>query len=1421
MKHLLTLLIIMATITVMGEIHTFTINTDEYIDNGKYNYYNDRQGTPQIPYSIIIENRVNIEHIDVEVSMGNGAIIPFEGYNEDISLEGGTAFKESPTEYYSDMQIGYSGNTTIISFVLFPSIYIDSDKYAYQYNVSVTYSVIDGNNIRSIYDMKYDLHDNMETLIPPISGPVQTASNDMLIITTDEYADMFNEFKQIQNMSGIITEIKTVEDIYREYSGTDKQEQIRNYIQEMYFGMGTRFIVIGGDPSIVPIRKAYNSNYYYYGFVPTDAYYADIDGDWNADGDTIIGELSYDGIDAYPDLYVGRIPFITADELADYLDKYYTYMFTMSEDNLDRFIVSGASITEGLYDGIGQKFSDYIKSMSNTYAYNFLSQYSPIEDTLNEYPRWQTGSEELNTANFINTINYGAYLINHVDHAHESWLGTGLYGSETEMFISDVNSINNSSNTMSIMFSMGCTSNPIDRGSIARELIVSGNSPIISYTGFSRTGWTSSQSMMNDFWNTLCDNETQYFYEAYASAMNVYYIYFRTAINNLGIPTLPVYHKRIKPMFASMPDTIYNGEGFTINVNDGTYSLNNATVVVMDSRNYFRDNTDLAGNIYVDKTFNDSMIYVGITSISARMIIDSIIVINDNYPDITEISIDPAEHMLTFSVCNNSNQTLRDITVSALINDTLCMINSDIQIESIPGFCNIPIEMPIDYYKSPLYECGKIIEFSIISENLNIDYNRYAALQTDAFSVSSFITNDSKRFKIESMNIVNENNAEIDADIIISSDYCTLSPDSFHVLFSSSDTVQLSNINISGVSDYDSLNFIITIKSNNREHTIDLKYNYTREINLQYSYSFNGVSLYHDCDYANAYVYRMDSGIFSKIADLEPGIMTFTDTHISESETSYYIIFTDNAGRTVDISDTVTINTYISVEKSPYQASGAYYGKLGDTRYYAKSSMNFGDMNNDGYEDIVIACDDGSITLLDRSMNPIYVNKSYSGRFHETTPALYDLDDNGILDIIVGYGTNGDTTAMILYNPALSDDSVSFITGYGVMKASPVVADIYSNNEPEIILGTSTGFYVFDSNNEQIDIFTRNYRNITAIASCTRDSAVVFCDYYGKVYALNRQGDMLPGFPYNTGEVILAPIITTDIDNNDISDIIIPTAMGHIFVIDIQGNIHDGFPYNSSVPIYQSPKISDYNNDCNLEISFLDLNGNLTVIDAYGNTISHYSTGDTEYNTYNEPVIVDIDNDNEQEIIICSRTGNIHIISFEGVLKKDILHIQEEITSTPLLIMDANSMALIIKTLNGNIYKGNFTEWQTRSVNNADMVKTLVDQQNTSNVDMRIVSHMKESTYNGEYVKKENSFILRDNIVSGTLNIDYSINMPMDINMSIIDKTGRVVYADKLNYTKHHYSLNLGDNDFPSGIYFVRADSPGYDTYTEKISYVK
>ena len=148
---------------------------------------------------------------------------------------------------------------------------------------------------------------------------------EMLLITPQDYVDRFNDYVALYAGRGIRIRVVDLQEIYDTMEGRDNKEKIRNYIIQEYENNGISMVLLGGDVSLVPYRSLWCFAYEgYEDYIPSDTYYACLDGTLNENGNNKWGEVGED--DLLPELAVGRLPFNNIQQLETILSKTFSYI---------------------------------------------------------------------------------------------------------------------------------------------------------------------------------------------------------------------------------------------------------------------------------------------------------------------------------------------------------------------------------------------------------------------------------------------------------------------------------------------------------------------------------------------------------------------------------------------------------------------------------------------------------------------------------------------------------------------------------------------------------------------------------------------------------------------------------------------------------------------------------------------------------------------------------------------------------------------------------------------------------------------------------------------------------------------------------------------------------------------------------------
>jgi len=245
---------------------------------------------------------------------------------------------------------------------------------------------------------------------PYLQSSLSLDEYDMVIIAPTEFFDVIQPLINHKNNYGVKTFLMTTEEIYNEYEGSDKPEQIKLFIKDAIEKSNIKYVLLvgglkhylwnnprdtinyGEEYWYVPVRysnivepRAYK--YYDPGFI-SDLYYADIYNkngtfsSWDTDNNGIYGEWNLrdisssrkDILDLYPDVCVGRLACRNKYEVNIVVNKIITYESKSNGEEWHKKIILAG----------GNNFKDrenyFEGEILCEYVYNnYMSEFNPIK----------------------------------------------------------------------------------------------------------------------------------------------------------------------------------------------------------------------------------------------------------------------------------------------------------------------------------------------------------------------------------------------------------------------------------------------------------------------------------------------------------------------------------------------------------------------------------------------------------------------------------------------------------------------------------------------------------------------------------------------------------------------------------------------------------------------------------------------------------------------------------------------------------------------------------------------------------------------------------------------------------------------------------------------------------------------------------
>lgn len=393
-------------------------------------------------------------------------------------------------------------------------------------------------NITILNDTVYqNTHSFTVRLKNPVSATLGSPSNslvtiteddprpgqiDYLIITSDALVPAFTNLAvHRQTYNGFVTEMRTVSNISTSYAGGDTQAKIKACIADYLTTRSISYVVLGGDDTVVPVRRCYVvCGSYTCSDMPTDLYYSGLDSTWNEDGDGTYGEASASEGDLAYDVVVGRIPVRSTAQANAYINKLINYNNNPPYQLARKFMLSGHQCwysyggtdrpTDDLNDGNWQFDAANHPTVSDSEMYVRRNYRDKVQasgwsaetvgcmfESLTSWDAASGGDYQCSPANLVTKYNLGWNFLFNDTHGN-----TDILAHEGGYFTSSY--ANQMTNLTVIFYTGACLSGGFDSGepSLSEAMLRNPNGGSLIYLGCSRYGWGQTDAPPADSGST-------------------------------------------------------------------------------------------------------------------------------------------------------------------------------------------------------------------------------------------------------------------------------------------------------------------------------------------------------------------------------------------------------------------------------------------------------------------------------------------------------------------------------------------------------------------------------------------------------------------------------------------------------------------------------------------------------------------------------------------------------------------------------------------------------------------------------------------------------------------------------------------------------------------------------------------------------
>ena len=185
---------------------------------------------------------------------------------------------------------------------------------------------------------------------------------------------------------------------------------------------------------------------------------------------------------------------------------------------------------------------------------------------------------------------------------------------------------------------------------------------------------------------------------------------------------------------------------------------------------------------------------------------------------------------------------------------------------------------------------------------------------------------------------------------------------------------------------------------------------------------------------------------------------------------------------------------------------------------------------------------------------------------------------------------------------------------------------------------------------------------------------VVFCDYFGKVFISNNQGELLHSFSSNN-QIWGSPAIA-DLNNDGTKEIIISSKDEQLYILDAEAQLI--FQYNAGQYLLGTPAIGNLDNDMDLEIVFggYSNQGQIFAINMDGTNVEGFPVAINE-RIQRGVALADFNDNGLDDIVFGTDSGNIYLLHDNGEIIFNV-EADNDVRCAPSIVnMDGDHLILV------------------------------------------------------------------------------------------------------------------------------------------------
>ncbi len=1054
---------------------------------------------------------------------------------------------------------------------------------------------------------------------------------DYLIITTEDLAGEYQVLANWRTAQGVPTVVRTIEWIQANArNGVDIQETIRFFVRDAYTNWGIRYLLLGGDTDILPTRYAL-SRYWPPGGqtrVPTDLYFGCLDGSWN-DGnhDENWGEPVLDNPDFYAEVYHGRLPVSDPADVAMMIDRIKRYEAAENPDYMNKYLILAEVLfPEDWVEGEtiltnGTIFSEYIyHAILDTTLLDVTRMYQ-TEDL---YP----GSVEETRAAAMDSLNAGFNHVLHIGHGYRHNMSVA----DASIRSPDADTLSNDGRWFNL-YMLNCTAAAYDYFCLAEHFLQNPNGGAVSVVGADEIAFPYASSYyMNEYYDVMFKQGAVHIGEAFAlsrlprtplatgSDAPDAWTHFMYSL--LADPTMQLFTAPVRMPVVAHPGNVGLGASvMSFMVTAGGAPVDSAVIcLTKGDEDYETVVTDVAGQAMVEFTSE--------TPGSIRVMVTGL------------------------NLASYESYIMVDVVAEAYVNVASVVVDDD----SLDGtFGN----------GDGMVDAGEVVDFVIDLVNTG---------GTSAGGVSLALSSSDGAATVISP-------AAQYGNIDISSTMST--SDALRIAFDP------------GIADETLMEFFVVVSDSNAvtwldriEQIVHAPVLELTTLRIDDTASGDGdgiigageqVRLYYEL---KNYGTGTANGLFAQLEDLD-GAFVLMEGADSYPDIGMFAVYENTSGFLIMEPDTTAEHRLRVVIDDIY--SRVYIDTIELRPPLPPGSLSFD--ASFGPDRLSVAWVHS--TSPDIAKYNVYRSTSVSGPFVRANPDLIDhavYVDAGLapttqyfFHITAVDSSGNESVPSPVYSASTNPPQLAgFPIGMIYSRvSSPAVGDIDGDGDNEIVVGNeyvyawhADGMELRDGDNDPRTwgvLNTEGDQYDAAIALAHIDDVpgldIVAADLYtGTVFCMNYNGDVLPGWPQQSGDQFRASPVTGDLDGDGRVEVVAIDIRGVLYAWHRDGSeVMDGDSNPSTHGVFfQAPLIGAWHYStpslCDIDADFMDeiilgtildtvyaLNGDGSSVPGWPFVMSGEMVGGV--------VTGYIDDDYFPEIVVRSGAGEVYVLEHDGTVK--------------------------------------------------------------------------------------------------------------------------------------------------------------------------